>query len=236
MPIFITRILKALLVLLIPILLIFGSARLLSTDAFLAFEYGKASFPPDVYGFTTQQRMELASTNLHYVLAHLPDDALSSQTLNGSLVYSQREATHMVDVRTAFQLVWRVWWAAIILLLITGFFLWQKGGWRELAAAIKAGGILTIGLIGSIALLALFAWQVWFDNFHLIFFEPGSWLFAYSDTLIRLFPLQFWMDATLTISLLSFVVGLLMVLIGWQWRIAIEKPSRRYRWNSPFEY
>jgi uncharacterized membrane protein len=69
-------------------------------------------------------------------------------------------------------------------------------------------------LILSIALLAVFAWQTWFDLFHRFLFVPGSWLFSYSDTLIRLFPMKFWFDATLTISLLSFVGRLLLMLIG----------------------
>jgi len=236
MPNFITRILKTLLVLIIPIILILGSARLLATDAYLTFEYGKSSFPPDSYGFTSQQRFILASTNIHYVRAHLPNDELSKQTLNGVPVYSEREVTHMADVQAVFQSVLRVWQAAFILLILVGLIFWQKGKRDEFAQAIRSGGLLTLGIILAIALLAVFAWQVWFDNFHLIFFEPGSWLFAYSDTLIRLFPLQFWTDATLTISLLSFVGGLLMVLIGRQWRIAIKKPSRVNGWSSPFEY
>ena len=80
MPQFISRVLKTLLVLLIPVLLMLGSARLLATDSYLAFEYGKASFPPDSFGFTPQQRFILASTNIHYVRAHLPDNELSKQT------------------------------------------------------------------------------------------------------------------------------------------------------------
>ncbi len=232
---FISRILKTLLVLLIPIILVPGSARLLATDTYLAFEYGKASFPPDSYGFTPQQRFILASTNIHYVRAHLPNNELSKQTLNGVPVYNEREVSHMADVKAVFQGILRVWQVAFILLLLVRFILWQKGERKTLASAIQSGGLLTSGIILMIAILAIFAWQTWFDLFHRFLFVPGSWLFSYSDTLIRLFPVKFWFDATLTISLLSFVGGLLMVLIGRQWRLAIEKPSRRYSWSSPFE-
>jgi integral membrane protein (TIGR01906 family) len=236
MPKFISRILKTLLVLLIPILLVFGSARLLATDSYLAFEYGKASFPPDSYGFTRQQRFCLASTNIHYVRAHLPDNELSKQTLNGAPVYNEREVSHMVDVQSVFQVILRVSQVAFILFLLLGFVFWQSGEYMAFASAIQSGGLLTSGIILTIALLAVFAWQTWFDLFHRFLFVPGSWLFSYSDTLIRLFPVNFWFDATLTISLLSFIGGLLMVLIGRQWRIAIEGPSRRHSWNSIFEY
>jgi integral membrane protein (TIGR01906 family) len=236
MPKFISRILKTLLVLLIPILLVLGSASLLATDSYLAFEYGKASFPPDSYGFTPQQRFILASTNIHYVRAHLPDNELSKQTLNGAPVYNEREVSHMVDVQSVFQVILRVSQVAFILFLLLGFILWQRGEYTAFASAIQSGGLLTSGIIMTIALLAVFAWQTWFDLFHRFLFVPGSWLFSYSDTLIRLFPVKFWFDATLTISLLSFVGGLLLALVGRQWRLAIEGPSRRHRWSSRFEY
>jgi integral membrane protein (TIGR01906 family) len=102
---------------------------------------------------------------------------------------------------------------------LIGLLLWRKGKRLELASAVQSGGILTVAFIGSVALLAVFAWQTWFENFHLIFFKPGSWLFSYSDTLIRLFPLQFWMDATFMISTISLTGGLLLVFISWRWQL-----------------
>ncbi len=217
------RLLKTLIVLALPFSFILGSARLLTTEQYLAFEYGKASFPPDTFGFTQQQRLELAIVNMRYVRDNLPDDTLASETFDGKPVYSPREVTHMMDVQTAFQTVWRAMWIASIVSLLLGFILCRRGDQAALASAIQSGGLLTVALISSIALLALFAWQVWFDNFHLIFFEPGSWLFDYSDTLIRLFPLQFWMDATFTISGISLISGLLLAFGGWHWRQALNK-------------
>ncbi|HBG75154.1 MAG: hypothetical protein A2X25_13100 [Chloroflexi bacterium GWB2_49_20] len=216
MPSRLTQILKLLIILLIPIFMISGAARLLATDSYLAFEYGKTSFPPDPFGYSQQQRFILASTNIHYVRAHLPSDELSKQTLNGTPVYNPREVSHMADVQTVFQSVSRVWLATFILLILLGFFLWKKGEQKALTTAIQSGGLLISGIILSIALLAIFGWQFWFETFHLFFFKPGSWLFSYSDTLIRLFPVEFWFDATLTISVLSLAGGLLLALVGWR--------------------
>src|SRR5512136_618049 len=102
-------ILKAAITLLIPQIVVIGSVQLLATDQYLAFEYGKASFPPDAYGFTSQQRFELASTNVHYVRAHLSENELSSERVDGVPVYNAREVGHMADVQTVFQSVLRVW-------------------------------------------------------------------------------------------------------------------------------
>ena len=223
MPNVITKIINFLLVLLIPILVILGSARLLATDTYLAFEYGKTNFPPDVYGFTSQQRFELASVNVHYVRAHLPDDALATQKLDGTLIYNPREVSHMADVQSVFQVIVRVWQVAFVLLLFLGLILWATGEHRQFAAAIQPGGLFTSAMILTIALLAIFAWQSWFNIFHLFFFQPGSWLFSYSDTLIRLFPVKFWFDATLTISVLSIMGGLSLAWMGRQWRRLFQK-------------
>jgi len=218
-----TKILKLFIIVLIPILIIITAIRLLATDQYLAFEYGKASFPPDPFGFTQQQRFDLASSSIHYVRAHLPSNALSKQTLNGAPVYNPREVSHMADVRTVFQRIFQVWQVTFIVLLVMGLILWRKRELFSLASGSNSGGLLTSGIILSIALLAIFSWQFWFNIFHLFFFKPGSWLFSYSDTLIRLFPVQFWFDATLTISLLSLISGLAIAFIGRQWRISLEK-------------
>lgn len=207
--------LKLLFILLTPVLITLTAVRLLATDRYLSFEYRKAGFPPDSFGYTQQQRFDLASSNIHYVRAHLPDDTLSSQSLNGAPVYSPGEVAHMADVRAVFGSVLRAEWVAFMLLLLLGLDLWKAGGRLALASALRSGGLLTSGIILTLAFLALFAWQFWFETFHLFFFKPGSWLFLYSDTLIRLFPVDFWFDATMMISALSLAGGLLLALVGW---------------------
>jgi len=130
----------------------------------------------------------------------------------------------MADVQAVFQSILRVGRATFILLVLMGLILWRRRENWALSAAIQSGGLLTSGIILFIAPPAVFAWQSWFNTFHLFFFEPGSWLFSYSDTLIRLFPVEFWIDATLTISILSLAGGLVLALIGWQGkRVLLEK-------------
>ena len=223
MPQLTNKFLKTLLIFLIPIILVLGSVRVLTTDAYLAFEYGKESFPSDLYGFTPQQRFILASTNIHYVRAHLPDDELSKQNLNGTAIFNDREVSHMADVQTVFQFALRVWQFAFILFVLLVFVLWERGEHTMVTAALRQGGLLTSVIILMIGLLAVFAWQTWFEMFHRLFFENGSWLFSYTDTLIRLFPIEFWFDSVLTISILSFVGGTLLALLGWRGQNALAR-------------
>lgn len=217
--------LKTLFILLIPILILTTALRLLATDQYLAFEYGKATFPRDPFGFTYRQRFILASTNIHYVRAHLPNDELSKQTLDGIPVYNTREVSHMADVRTVFKAVLFTGKIIFLVLLLIALGLWQEGEQRVLGSAIQWGGLLTSAFILIMGLLAIFSWQSWFNTFHLFFFEPGSWLFSYSDTLIRLFPVEFWIDATLTISALGLIGGLITALVGWKWQMALNRDT-----------
>lgn len=220
-----TKILRFFFTLLIPILVITAAVRLLATDQYLAFEYAKADFPPDSYGFTSQQRFILASTNVHYVRAHLPDDELSKQTLYGVPVYNSREVSHMAEVRSVFQSVQVAGQLAFILLVLTGFLLWKREGWQTLASGLQLGGLLTCGIILLIGLTAVVAWQFWFNTFHLLFFKPGSWLFLYTDTLIRLFPEKFWFDSALAISILALAGGTITVILGWRSKIAFQQSA-----------
>src|SRR4030067_2017785 len=85
------RFLQILITLLVPVLLVLGSVRLLITDQYLAFEYGKASFPADPFGFDRSQRLAYASVNFRYVRENQPIDALPRLRLGDQLIYNARE-------------------------------------------------------------------------------------------------------------------------------------------------
>jgi integral membrane protein (TIGR01906 family) len=63
-----------------------------------------------------------------------------------------------------------------------------------------------------ILVAVLIAFSVFFVFFHEIFFDPGTWVFRFSDTLIRLFPQRFWRDTFIAIGLLAIAGGLALGL------------------------
>jgi Protein of unknown function (DUF1461). len=71
---------------------------------------------------------------------------------------------------------------------------------------------VTVGLVVVIGIFAGISFWQFFTVFHELFFSGNSWLFLYSDTLIRLFPMQFWQDAFLFAGLLDVVCGLVLGL------------------------
>ena len=56
-----------------------------------------------------------------------------------------------------------------------------------------------------------------FTTFHRIFFAGESWIFPYSDTLIRLFPMRFWADVATVIAALLVVEAIVAGAAGWLW-------------------
>lgn len=72
-----------------------------------------------------------------------------------------------------------------------------------------------VGLAGAVGLIVVVGITVnpnvfwdFFAGFHSLFFEGDSWLFLFSDTLIRLFPLRFWQDAFLFAAAIALGGGL----------------------------
>jgi len=206
---------------LVPIALIGLGLRVLLTPLFLQVEYNMPYFPPDEYGFTKEDRLKWAPYALDYLVNNEDISYLGDLEFeDGTPLYNERELSHMDDVKRVTQGALRVWYGALALLLLLGLWAWF-GGWRQsYLLGLKRGGWLMVGLavsIGMIVVIGIVAdpnifWN-FFAGFHSLFFEGDSWIFLYSDTLIRLFPLRFWQDAFLWAAVIA-LAGALGLALG----------------------
>lgn len=177
---------------------------------FIAFEYQRASFPPDPYGFTNAERFEYGSRSIRYITA-IPESSLAEITgPNGSPIYQESELAHMADVRRVFQ---GARWAFLLMIavIVAAFALsWRKpAALQNLFNALKTGSLAAIISYMGLTVVALTAFEPLFFRFHQLFFAEGTWLFHPSDTLIRLFPKQLWIDAFIIVGAASFILALL---------------------------
>lgn len=197
--------------LLIPVVLLFLGVRLLASEFFLDVEYRLPHFPEDTYGFTLEERLEYSNLCIQYLTTNADISLLSEQTFpDGSPLFNERELSHMEDVKAVFLPVANLGFG-LTLVLFGLLLVAQRRPWRaEVIAGIRRGGWLTFGLVAAIGVFAALSFWTFFESFHAIFFEGDSWKFLYSDTLIRLFPMQFWQDAVL--FLLGFTGGLGLLL------------------------
>ncbi|GAB4510628.1 MAG: TIGR01906 family membrane protein [Anaerolineae bacterium] len=213
-----TALMQGFLVLAVPVLLTLLSVRIVMSPAFLSFEYNRdwLPLPEDVYGFTREDRLEYAPYAVNYLLNDAGIAYLGDLTFpDGTPLYNDRELGHMEDVKVVTRAAFNVLTVGLVLFLGVGMYLWRVDR-VALRRGLFTGSFLTLTLIGVIVVSAVLAWDVFFTAFHQVFFESGTWRFAYSDTLIRLFPERFWFDAAIIIGLLT-SGGALLILWFTRW-------------------
>ncbi len=218
------RLIQYLLVLALPVALLMADIRIATGHWFVHWEYGKADFPPDSYGFSTAERTRLAEVCVDYLATSADISLLGDLQLdNGEPAFNERELRHMADVQLVYD---RLMMAGIVaaLVLLGGItaLLVAKYPRHRAPAALWGGSLLTLGLMGVVGAYMLLNWNDFFTTFHRIFFEGGTWTFPLSDTLIRLFPMQFWIDVAIVIVVPLVIETIVAGIIGWTWARRIE--------------
>jgi len=197
LPGWLVVVLRIIVIIGLPLALTLLTARALMTPLYMQWEYNRPNFPSDPFGFTKEDRLHYGPLAQEYLFSDAGLEFLSEQALtDGTPLYNERELSHMDDVKGVVQGLTRFGLGLVIVMAIAVVLLAISSRTRpELYAALRAGSILTVVLIiaGLIAATTAFEWL--FTQFHGLFFEGSTWLFPTSDTLIRLFPEQFWLDA-----------------------------------------
>jgi integral membrane protein (TIGR01906 family) len=210
---------KWLLVLILPIGLVVLNVWVVTGGWFVRWEYGKAGFPDDTYGFSVEERTRLADVCVEYLATGADISLLADQRLSGGgVAFNEGELQHMADVQFVYRrtlvvgVVVAVAWAAGMVALLA------SGDTRKHAVgALLGGGLFTLGLLVAIGALMAVSWWEFFTLFHRVFFEEGTWIFLRSDTLIRLFPERFWMDVAVIIVSLLIAEAIVITAFGWGW-------------------
>ncbi len=182
---------------------------------FLRYEYQHPTFPADEYGFTTNERIQWGTISLQYIFNLAGPRFLANLTFpDGSPLFNEREVSHMLDVKRLVKWAVILWLVLIIFLVISHKKLERLDRSRDWLSAVSTGGWLLVGLVTAILVLVMVNFNTLFTAFHRIFFTGNSWLFLYSDTLIRLFPMRLWQDAFIFVGILAFVFGLSTALFA----------------------
>ena len=207
--------LAVLITIILPFFLLMSAIRLLITPSFPQIEYNMPGFPPDTYGFTKQDRLYWSRFAIDYLTNDAGISYLSDLRFpDGSPLYNERELTHMVDVKNLIQAMIKAWWILLIALVGLGLWAWRAKWLAYYGYGVSRGGWATMGLIAAILVATAVSFQGLFIEFHRIFFTGNTWIFEWSDTLIRLFPLPFWRDAFILMGAVSIVSALLCAFLG----------------------
>jgi integral membrane protein (TIGR01906 family) len=113
----------------------------------------------------------------------------------------------MVDVKIVLRYAMVVFFGSLLLLVGLGVWAKRLGWWQDFKKALSSGGWLTVGLIAALLVYVIINFRSLFITFHEIFFASGTWVFRFSDSLIRLFPVTFWRDAFIWVGVIAFACG-----------------------------
>lgn len=202
--------------LLTPLALIGLALRILLTPLYYTIEYNMPYFPEDEYGFTREDRLKWAKPSVEYLVNDADISYLGDLKFDdGTPIYGERELSHMHDVKVVVQGSLRVWYVSNVILLVLAVIAVRNGWMPDFLNGLRRGGWWMIGLAAALGFIAGAGillnpdiFWAFFSWFHSLFFEGDSWLFYYSDTLIRLFPIRFWQDAVIGMAVIALGGGL----------------------------
>jgi len=132
-------------------------------------------------------------------------------------LFNSKEISHMKDVKKLVRGVYVLAIASAVYLLamtLVGFAR-QRGQFTQfLATRLAMGGGLTLSLLILFGTVAAFGFDSLFVKFHELSFANDFWqLDPRTDYLVRIFPDNFWFDATLWVAVRA-IIGALLILVA----------------------
>lgn len=215
------RVMQVLLAVFYPVILLVLAVRAVASPLFLWVEYNRPGFPGDGYGFSTDDRMTYGSYAVDY-LSNWSGPRYLGELVgrSGDKLFKDGEVSHMADVKLVILSTFGAG-ALLILLSLAAVAYLRRRGTGGVRRGLFAGSVVTLVIIIGLGVLAALGWEQFFTEFHRVFFANGTWTFSLQDTLIRLFPGQFWMDAGIVIGALVLLASLITLILTW--------PTRRRR-------
>lgn len=221
----------------VPFLLLMSGVRMLLSYEFLRFEYTRPGFPADPYGFTTLDRLEYGMYAISFLFSAEGDEELARLRLprdkcwpqpDGAAncaQFNERELGHLADVKstlTAGFLLCLICLFTALFCAITVLFCPILSPIRQdflshILGGLRQGATLTLAIVASLVVIAVAAWDSAFDAFHELFFTAGTWRFPFSDSLIRLYPEQLFIDAAVITCGFAAACSLAILAACWRW-------------------
>lgn len=215
------RLRQALALICVPLTLILAGIHTVASSWFLWAEYHRPGFPADAYGFDTEQRMAYGAHGLSYVTNLAPERFLADvRDAEGNPLFTAAEVGHMTDVKMVLLISTAAVCLLLILAVLSSLSL-RRSAPGAVRRAVFAGCWVTLTVMIALGVAGALGWQQLFTGFHEVFFPQGNWAFRADDTLIRLYPPQFWVDAAATV--LAVVVMLLSLLLIMTWPTAARR-------------
>lgn len=203
------NVLKLLLIISIPVFLFLLNLYFLVTKEFVTLLYNTI---PESYRFTKDERILYSGLIIDYLKFNADISTIENLEDDNTKIFTQKEITHLKDVRLLLLNALKTHLLSAVGIVSSTFILKRER--IPIRKYFMVGGLITILVIFIVNLFTLLDFNLLFIYFHQVFFIEGSYTFLQSDTLIQLFPLEFWINSTfIFITLTVFKVVMLVLAI-----------------------
>ena len=218
-----TVFLQTVIVAAVPVVLVVMPIRVLMHPRWVYFEYGRPDFPPDSFGWTLEERTRLAVTGIDSIIGPRGVVVLQEARFSdGTPAFNEREVGHMRDVRLVTGNIYLAQAVLFIAAAMAVLALVRGKAHMAAASALLTGALVTVALLVALVVFVFTGFDTFFTAFHRVFFSGDTWLFNYTDTLIRMYPVQFWFDAATVIGVTSIVEAVVLGVMAWRWGRAVR--------------
>lgn len=186
------------------------STKIAFSEWFIDYEYSKLNFPDDRWGLSDEVRKKLAKLGLKAVLTEEGlKEFKEARFPNGKKAFREKEVKHMEDVNRFLS---KFFIATYILATVWLFILilQKKQIWKLLIYS----SIYTFLFFAIVSLIVFVSYEKAFEVFHNFFFGKTSWRFSKYDTLLRIYPMKFWFDGTIILSIIAFFINTFILSLG----------------------
>lgn len=227
-----TALAMALCVAAVPVVIILGAVRF----AFSwqpVYTYAIATYHPEDLTGVPAPQLELATRTIRSYFSNRQRDldvTVIDAAGDRAPLFNDREISHMRDVKALVLRLYRIFDAAVLVLVLSALAMLalRLGGVRRFAASVLAGSALTAGLLLAVGgTAAVGGFDQLFLEFHLVSFSNNFWeLDPTRDHLVQLFPQGYWLDVTVFVLVLALTAAVLCAAASITF-LAMSRPVRK---------
>jgi len=191
-------------VLALPIALIITTLRVVISEQ-AVYDYAVRNYGAERASGIPESELISANGEIRNYLANPDTPPLAPQVTDNSgktiSLFSAKEISHMADVRSLVQLMFKVQMvtmALVLTLAVVMIMLWPT---RVLAAATLWGGLVMTTVLAMVGALAMTGFDSAWSQFHQLAFTNDLWqLNPMTDHLIQMYPEAYWQDISMSIG------------------------------------
>jgi len=206
------------------VVLVVNAFRVVATEAYVRYEYSRGDLPLDT-GLSTTERRSLALVGLASIRPGTDGISLLEEATlpDGTGAFSERELTHMADVRRLYGRALALQLALAIGLVAAAIGLSRTRARALMPRGLFMGTVATLVAVAAIIPVMLLGFDRFFEDFHGLFFEGDTWRFARGDTLLRIYPERFWEHTSRAIAVLVVAQALVVAPLAWLWHRRVRE-------------